>query len=157
MHLDTYRDENASKRNRTFSEIMYYLCWIILIASALIAVILLQSIPMALMEGQWVSLLINVVMTLLFGGLAFLIWRKKDELRVEYDYTFTNGELDVGKVFGNSRRKLMTSLNMKNVEAAGEVTHQSFQRYLNAKDVKKHNWFVNRDSHLYYFYLSRTM
>ena len=58
----------------------------------------------------------------------------------------------MGKVFGNARRRLMTSLNMKNVETAGLVTHQSFQRFMNDSSVKKHNWFVNRDANLCYFY-----
>ena len=29
------------------------------------------------------------------GGIAFLLWRASDLCRVEYDYTFTNGTLDV--------------------------------------------------------------
>ena len=150
--MDKYRDESAIKRNRTFSEVAYFLCWIVMIGCAIIAVIALNSLTAVFTSFSWVSLAWSVGTMAVFGGLAFLIWRKKDELRVEYDYTFTNGDLDVGKVFGNSRRRLMTSLNMKNVEAAGSVTHPSFQRYLNAADVKKHNWFVNRDSNLYYFY-----
>ena len=32
------------------------------------------------------------------------------------------------------------------------VTDQSFQRYITMKDVKKHNWFLNRDNNLCYFY-----
>ena len=103
----------------------------------------------AVAEGEPQSMAMGF---LVFGGIAVLIWFKKDNLRIEYDYTFTNGDLDVGKVFGNARRKLMTSLSMKNVEACGPVTDPSFQRYITMRDVKKHNWFVNREAELYYFY-----
>lgn len=148
--MDNFHEEVASKRNRTWSSIAYFFCWVALVLSALIAMIGLSNLTTMLTSGQFSA--VPIIMLAAFGGLAFLIWRNKEELRVEYDYTFTNGDLDVGKVFGNSRRRLMTSLSMKNVESCGAVTHQSFQRYLTMKDVKKHNWFVNRDANLTYFY-----
>ena len=144
--MDNFREEVAAKHNQTVNMILYALAWIAMIALAITAL----SHVYAILSGH---LDIATILTaLISGGLTALLYFKKDELRVEYDYTFTNGELDVGKVFGNSRRRLMTSLPMKNVESAGAVTHQSFQRFLQMKDCKKHNWFVNRDAHLYYFY-----
>lgn len=148
--LDNFHEEVAVKRNRTLSSIGYLFCWIALLGCALFAMMNLSMLT----SGNFQ--LIYIIQLLVFGGLAFLIYIKKDNLRVEYDYTFTNGDLDVGKVFGNSRRKLMTSLAMKNVESAGAVTDKSFQRFVNNKDVKKHNWFVNRDAKLYYFYFVKS-
>jgi hypothetical protein len=147
--LDNFREEVAAKQNKTLDLLLYGLSWIVMILCAIIAMSNLYAIV-----GGYFQLA-PIIATLVCGGLAALIWFKKDELRVEYDYTFTNGDLDVGKVFGNSRRKLMTSLAMKNVESAGAVTDKSFQRFLNNKDVKKHNWFVNREAHLYYFYFTK--
>ena len=144
--MDNFREEVAAKQNSTMNMIMYGLAWIVMIILA----IMTMSNLYAIVGGNFQ--LPVIITTLCTGALAVLIWLKKDELRIEYDYTFTNGDLDVGKVFGNSRRKLMTSLAMKNVESAGAVTDKSFQRFLNNKDVKKHNWFVNRDAKLYYFY-----
>ena len=146
IELDNFREEVAAKQNRTMSMILYFLSWVVMIVCAITAMSNLYAIV-----GGYFQLPV-IITTLVCAGLAALLWFKKDELRIEYDYTFTNGELDVGKVFGNSRRKLMTSLAMKNVESAGAVTDKSFQRFLNNKDVKKHNWFVNREAHLYYFY-----
>ena len=144
--LDNFHEEIAVKRNRTLNSIGYILCWIAMLACALFAMMNLSILTAGNFE------LTYIIQFLVGGALAFLIYAKKDNLRIEYDYTFTNGDLDVGKVFGNSRRKLMTSLAMKNVESAGAVTDKSFQRFMNNKDVKKHNWFVNRDAKLYYFY-----
>lgn len=148
--LDNFHEEVAAKRNRTPNMILYGLSWVVMLLLAMFALTELQMIVASLAVGSFD--LVTIVATLICGALAVLIWMKKDNLRVEYDYTFTNGDLDVGKVFGNSRRRLMTSLSMKNVESAGAVTDKSFQRFVNNKDVKKHNWFVNRDAHLYYFY-----
>ena len=44
---------------------------------------------------------------------------------------------------------------MRNVEAFGKVSSGSFHRYLNMKDIKRMNWFLNRDAELYYFYFSK--
>jgi len=148
--LDNFREEVAFKHNRTLNMILYGMAWVVMIVLAMIAFINLQFVVNLLLSGSFD--IASIVTLLVCGGLAVLLWMKKDNLRIEYDYTFTNGDLDVGKVFGNSRRRLMTSLQMKNVESAGPVTDKSFQRFVNNKDVKKHNWFVNRDAHLYYFY-----
>lgn len=147
--LDNFHEEIAVKRNRTFNSIAYVLCWVAMLLCALFAMMNLSMLTSGAFE------LVYIIQLLISGALAILIYVKKDNLRIEYDYTFTNGDLDVGKVFGNSRRKLMTSLAMKNVESAGPVTDKSFQRFMNNKDVKKHNWFVNRDAHLYYFYFTK--
>ena len=148
--LDNFHEEVAVKHNRALNSFLYILCWIVMIVLALIAFTYLQFVVSTLVSGTFDF--VTIITTVVCGGLAALLWMKKDNLRIEYDYTFTNGDLDVGKVFGNSRRRLMTSLAMKNVEACGAVTHQSFQRYMTMSDCKKHNWFVNRDAHLYYFY-----
>ena len=144
--LDNFREEVAAKRNRTLSNLMYGLAWVAMILSALVAMMFFSSISTGNFQ------LLPIVSFLLFGGIAVLIWFKKDNLRIEYDYTFTNGDLDVSKVLGNTRRKYLTSLPMKNVESAGRVTDPSFQRYITMKDVKKHNWFLNRDNNLCYIY-----
>jgi len=147
--MDNFHEEVASKYNKTPSNILYGLCWVAIVLFGILAMMGLSSL-MALQFS--VS---AVAYFVVFGGLAVLLWFKKDNLRIEYDYTFTNGDLDVGKVFGNSRRRLMTSLSMKNVETAGMVTHQSFQRFMNDNGVKKHNWFVNRGANLSYFYFQK--
>ena len=147
--MDNFHEEVASKYNKTPNNILYALCWVMIVFFGILAMMGLSSL-MSLRFS-----IPAVVYFVVFGGLAVLLWFKKDNLRVEYDYTFTNGDLDVGKVFGNARRKLMTSLNMKNVEMAGMVTHQSFQRFMNDNSVKKHNWFVNRGAKLSYFYFQK--
>ena len=147
--MDNFHEEVASKYNKTPNNILYALCWVAIVLFGILAMMGLSSL-MALQFS-----IAAVAYLLLFGGLAVLLWFKKDNLRVEYDYTFTNGDLHVGKVFGNARRRLMTSLSMKNVEMAGMVTHQSFQRFMTDNSMKKHNWFVNRGAKLSYFYFQK--
>ena len=147
--LDNFKEEVIVKRNRGFNSAMYALCWVLMVLFGLYALINLS----ALMNAQFN--VVTIVGFVLFGGLTYLIWRYKDNYRTEYEYTFTNGDLDVSKVLGNSRRKYLTSLPMKNVESAGRVTDPSFQRYITMKDVKKHNWFLNREAKLYYYFFTK--
>ncbi len=155
-------EETARRRNQTIGMLFTGVSWGMFFICAIIAFMTLQGLVTSLAtissEGfNLVGTLINVGIMAVFGGLAYLCWRNKDRLRIEYDYTFTpitggTADLDVAQVMGNSRRRLMTSLSLKNVEAAGSVDGSSFQRYISMRDVKKHNWFVNRDGKLYYFY-----
>lgn len=151
--MDNFREEIAVRRSSGLYTFAYYISWIVMVFAAIVAVSTLMGIVNYIAVGQFNVM--DIVMLALSGGVAFLLWRNKDELRCEYEYSFTNGDLDVAKVLNNSRRKYLTSLPMKNVEACGPVTHQSFQRYLSMKDVKKHNWFLNRDAKLYYFYFTK--
>jgi len=152
-------EETARRHNQTPGLIFTGFCWIAFFVSALIAMIFLQGLFNLIGSGQFTiqGFLMSLLLTAVFGGIAFLFWRGEDKMRVEYDCTFTpvsggNADLDVARVMGNSRRKPMTSLPLKNVESAGAVDAPAFQRYLQMKDVKVHNWFVNREANLYFFY-----
>ena len=97
----------------------------------------------------------NLALFLVFGGAAYLLWRGSDNCRVEYDYTFTNGNLDVSRVLNNKRRKYLTALEMKDVIRCGPAAGPAFKKTLSEPGIKVHNWFVNRDAKLYYFYFQR--
>ena len=76
-----------------------------------------------------------------------------DYCRVEYDYTFTNGTLDVSQVLNNKRRRYLTALDMKDVERCGPAAGPGLrQDAATSTALKRHNWFLNRDAKLYYFY-----
>ena len=84
-----------------------------------------------------------------------LLFLRRDRIRTEYEYTFTNGQMDFAQVFNNKKRRNLGTMNLKNVEALGLVNSGSFNRYINMKGIKRDNWFVNRDAQLFYFYFSK--
>ena len=82
-----------------------------------------------------------------------LLFFIKDNLKVEYEYTFTNGSLDLRRSFVRPKRKELGSMNVKNVSACGHVAGHRFPPLpLSMKDVERKNWFANRDGNLFYFY-----
>lgn len=149
MALDNYREEIVIKKNRLLNNVLYALLLVVMVLSGLLALLSLAN----LMGST--DLVASIVMIVINGGIAFLIWWKKDLLRTEYEYTFTNGEIDFAAVMGNNKRKELGSLQVKKVEACGMVASGSFQRYASMQGVKKMNWFLNRDADLLYFYYQK--
>lgn len=156
MAMDNFLEEVATKRNRGTETVMYVLANIMMVVFGLWAFLMLQGIMMLINAGEGAGPIIYyVVMTLLTGGIAVLLFLRRDRIRTEYEYTFTNGQMDFAQVFNNKKRKNLGTMNLKNVEALGLVNSGSFNRYINMKGIKRDNWFVNRDAQLFYFYFSK--
>ena len=154
--MDDFLEIYAVRRNQLPYTLMYYGCWVLVVLSGLVAAVSLAGIVGVNPESGGMEFsLRNLIVTLLFGGAAFLLWRGSDNLRVEYDYTFTNGNLDVSRVLNNKRRRYLTALEMKDVIRCGPAAGPAFTKTLNEPGIKRHNWFVNRDAHLYYFYFQK--
>lgn len=154
--MDQFMEEVATKRNTTGQSVLLGLAWVVMVLSALIAVMQLQGLIYVYSQyGFGLELLLSVVETLLFGGAAVLLWLKKDTIRTEYEYTFTNGVMDFAQVFNNKKRKNLGTMTLKNITACGKVASGSFNRYINTHNVKRNNWFVNRDADLFYFYFEK--
>lgn len=143
--MDHFKEEIIVKKSRGLDEFLYYFSFVLMILLGLMAVILLQFIFVNFSVPMLVLLLLSA------GGTALLFLRR-DHFRTDYEYTFTNGEMDFAQVFNNKKRKNLGSMRVKNVEAFGAVSSASFQRYSTMADVKKDNWFLNRGADLYYFF-----
>jgi len=146
--MDNFHEEIVVKKNRGLNNALYVVLWAFLIVFALTATIYLSAI----LRGFDVYTLVVLLVSL---GMCALIWWKKDDLRMEYDYTFTNGEMDFARVLGQQKRKSLGSMRVRNVEALGYVKHSAFQRYVSMPGVEKLNWFLNRDADLFYFYFQK--
>lgn len=148
--MDNFLEEVVVKKNRGVQSLLYALCWAAMILCGFFAFMMFATLSASTSMGMLIA---NIVAVVALAGCTFLIWRAKDNFRTEYEYTFTNGDLDVSKVLGNNRRSYLTCLPMKNVEACGMVqNNHAFQKWLNMPGIKKHNWFLNRDGQLVYFY-----
>ena len=157
MAMDNFLEEIATRRNRGMETAIYFLSNILMVVCAIFAFMLLMMLSSVISSGEsFVTIFITYILPLLAsGGAAALLFFRRDRLRTEYEYTFTNGTMDFAQVFNNKKRKNLGTMNVKNVEAMGLVNSGSFRRYLNMQGVKVSNWFVNRDAQLFYFYFSK--
>ena len=92
---------------------------------------------------------------MLLLNVAVLLFLFKDRLKTEYEYTFTNGDLDFAQVFNNQKRKALGTMRVKNVEAFGPVDSNEFRKLINMPGINRKNWFLNRGAKLYYFYYQK--
>lgn len=146
--MDHFLEEVAVKRNNTINRILYALSWVVIVVSGLLAFIELNG----LLRSFSVP---DLILALVFGGIAVYLYMTHDRILTEYEYTFTNGTLDFAEVYNNKKRKNLGSLNVKTVEAFGKVSSGSFHRYVSMPGLKKMNWFLNREAELYYFFFSK--
>ena len=143
--MDHFREEIVVKKGRGLDEALYFISAVVMVVMALFAVAMLQTLFVAFD-------LITLAMVAVSGGSAVLLFLRRDRLRTEFEYTFTNGEMDFAKVFNNQKRKNLGTMRVKNVEAFGPVSSPSFQRYISMPGIKREHWFLNRGAELYYFY-----
>ena len=81
MAMDNFKEEIVVKRHSGAVNVAYYLAWVLLVISGIIGLLMLNfaisSIGNPVYGFQWQQLVIGV----LFAGIAVLIWLKKDGLR----------------------------------------------------------------------------
>lgn len=146
--MDHFKEDVVISHNRLVPNILYAICWVFIVAFGLFALLSFEMVFMSFSVG-------TLLLMLLSGGAAFSLFLFKDNLKLEYEYTFTNGSLDFAKVLRSARRKELGSMNVQNVAACGHVAHESFRKFLAMPDVSKKNWFLNRDGNLFYFYYEK--
>ncbi len=150
--MDDYLETVARRKHQGMYTAIYFLTWVLIVLFGFYALLNFSSFIVSDADGgvqfNWQGLIVAVVT----GGIAFLLWRRNDYCRMEFDYTFTNGILDVGQVLNNKRRRYLTALDMKDVVRCGPTQGATFEKTLRESGLKKHNWFLNRDANLYYFY-----
>ena len=74
---------------------------------------------------------------ILFIYLDYVIFKNTD---VEYEYFFTNGQLDVECIYGKKKRKPAKSFNFDKLEVMGPITHQKILAYEHRKDLREFNY-----------------
>ncbi|NLI60602.1 MAG: hypothetical protein GX375_04125 [Clostridiales bacterium] len=143
--MDNFREESVSKVNSGLTTLVYVLAFAGMVFFGFFALMFLMSILNGNLQIP------TIVFTLVFGGLAYGCFVIRNNQRVEYDYTFTNGTLDIAKVINNSKRKRLLSTDIREFEILAPTSDEGFQRMLNHKGIeKKFNYFLNRGGGLYY-------
>ena len=156
MAMDHFMEEVVVKKNRAPLEILYVLANISMVAFAILGFMMVSSGITVLFSGAadasvWIGLALGLVLC----GAAVLLYLFRGHLRTEYEYTFTNGDMDFAQVFNNMKRKSLGTMRVKNVEAFGPVDSDGFRRYVSMPGIKVSNWFLNRGANLYYFYFQK--
>ncbi len=148
--MDNFREEIVTRRTgRTLYNIMYIFAFVFMIFSGIVAFMYLMPIMNLQIDVP------TIVIFVVAGLTTFLMWRNKDSLRTEYEYTLTNGEMDFAKVMGNTRRKHLLTVQLKTVEQGGPADSDGYRRLSGGPNVKTTDLTLNNDVPYYYLYFSR--
>lgn len=143
--MDHFREESVSKYRAGISSFLYIIAWLLMIIFGIVAVFGASG----LMSMR--NLLPNAIQLVVAGGLAYGAYVLKNNQRIEYDYTFTNGIFDIAKVINNSKRKKLLSVNVREIDQLAHTSDPGFQRALQNPSInKKYNYFLNKGGGLYY-------
>lgn len=146
--MDHFMEEVVVKRNRGLQDVLYVLSTILMVVLAAFAMFGIQM----LLANFSIFMLIEA---LIYAAIAVFLFMRRDRLRTEYEYTFTNGDLDFAQVFNNQKRKSLGTMRVKNVEAFGPVDSNEFRKLINMPGLTRKNWFLNRTGNLHYFYYQK--
>ena len=113
--------EQLVKRKSTFKDSAIKVCLVLV-------VVLIFMISFLFLQG------FAIIVTAVAGfGAAFLM----SFLNVEYEYIFTNGELDIDAIYNRSRRKRMFSGNVKNFEIMAHIDDRMREgEFSSAQEIK---------------------
>lgn len=99
-----------------------------IIIGTVIGVLIVGFIALGLLGG------LGPVAALLIGYCGYLIITSRS---VEYEYSVTNGELDVDKIIAQRKRKRLLSIHVKEFEIVAPVNDERYRKEFENIDIKK--------------------
>lgn len=150
--MDNFHEEVVMKDKTTMDSLLYVLSYLAMIVFGILALFMLMNILPLLLTGQFTMIIAPAILLVAFGGLAYLSYVTRNKQSTEYEYTFTNGELDIAAVIMNNKRKKLLSANAKEFESIAPVSDDSYKRLANSmKDMKVYKAFRNNDADRLYY------
>ncbi len=108
--MDIFNEQLLKRNDRPIEKAMKYA----IAAIAILAIIL--CIVCAVMGFLGIFSGVMIIVALGIGAAAFFYLKS---LNIEYEYSLTNGEFDIDKITGRSKRKHMYSFKLNSVEEFG--------------------------------------
>jgi len=142
--MDLFHEESVHKVDTGLNTVIYIFAYVGMVLFGFLALTSLMNILSGNID------LVVAILFVIFGGLAYGCFVLRNNQRIEYDYTFTNGTLDIARVINNSRRKKLLSANIKDFEIIAPTSDEGFLRMLNHPGIKRLNYFLNKGGGLYY-------
>ncbi|WZL80361.1 DUF6106 family protein [Vallitaleaceae bacterium 9-2] len=90
-----------------------------IIAGAIVLVFIASMIPIITGLGLLLPLIV------LIGWVAIVLVRR---LNLEYEYIFTNGELDIDRIFNKSKRKRAISIEVRSIHVMIHAKHPDYKQ-----------------------------
>ncbi len=118
--------EQMIKRKRTIGDLFKVLLCVVC------AFAIFWVLPVILILPMVGSILLAVCVLAIY-----FLYRLVCTINLEYEYTFTNGMMDVDKIINRKSRKSMVEVNIRKIEIAGKKENSTFSKYMADGGIKK--------------------
>ena len=149
--MDNFKEEIVFKRGGKVRRVILLALTYILLVIFGLGGFVMGLMPVMNMDFSVAS----IVALLIGGGGVWFLWRYKDTLDIEYEYTFTNGEMDFAQVLAQKRRKHLLTLRLKDVEVGGRISGDQYKRYSTMRDVKTLDFTLNDSEEIRFLFYIR--
>lgn len=123
--MDIFSEFMVKRKRRPADYIKVALCIVIIIGMLLIMPFIAR-IPF-----------VGIILFLACAGVIYFMYNIIISINLEYEYIFTNGELDVDKIIAARRRRRVTSLNARAIEIMASVNSDKIEKYLKDSSIKR--------------------
>ena len=148
--MDTYYEQSVAAKDTKGKNVLYALCWVLvavlLIAAVAFAAGVIANDPSAL-RINWLNL-IGLVICL---ALAFVVFRRKDGLRMEYDYLLDSDTLEICGIYNKQRRRRLVNIEIGHLKSMGAAEGGRYEALKNQRGVKLLSCYGEKASHYLYY------
>lgn len=126
-----------------------------LFAAYMILAVIMGILSFVLLLMGGLANLIMFAFAIVCGLICAFFYFMAQHSKIEYDYTLTNGTLDIAKIINDKNRKKLVSVDVPSILEMQPITSNNFRRFFNDRSVKKVNMFLNKGTHLYYMAINK--
>lgn len=114
--------EQIVKQQKSFKEILRNV--VIIFVGLLFAVALFFLLLTPFKGKEYLGMFVFLILV----GVVYYTWYIVSGLNLEFEYIFTNGEMDVDKISNKRKRKRMTTVRISQASSLGEFDNASFDK-----------------------------
>lgn len=143
--MECYIEQSVTAKKSFGKSLLYALSWcatVLLVIMAMFFGTGVFSDQPDVFKIHWM----NVVLLLLCLLGAFVCYRRKDRLRMEYDYILRGKVLEISGILNARRRHKLAEISLDCILQIGPVAGMQIQDL----QLKKHSWFSDSQSSISY-------
>ena len=146
--MDHFKEEIIVRKKRGLFNLMLTLITLGMVAAGLFAAIYLMQIYATMFTPDFS--IMSILYCVIFGAIVVGLFYVRVNCRVEFEYAFTNGELDVDKIVNGTKRSHLHSIDIRKIEKLAPVEDESYAIYDADDKMKRTYAVINRYTQTYF-------
>ena len=138
--MEHFFEQSVAEGKSLKKSLLYALCClgiaVFLIAALICAANVFGRDPSAFVVNWWS--VVGLAIGLVASGTLFMC---KDHLRMEYDYIYRDGMLEICGVLNRRRRKRLATIDLQRVTEAGPATSDALAAMVRSGKARLHRWY----------------